>query len=163
HSEQLIRWARRAASAMEASWLAVHIERPGSPEDEARVTRHLALARRLGGEVINTTGTHIGEALLRVARQHNVTQIIAGKTELTGFRAWLRPSPVRWLLGRCGSIDLLFVGDQKPEASLSWREWLVDQPRSYFAAVGIALAVTLVGLLAMPFIGYWAIALIYLL
>jgi two-component system, OmpR family, sensor histidine kinase KdpD len=37
HSEELIRWARRAASAMEASWLAVHVERPGSPaEDEAR-------------------------------------------------------------------------------------------------------------------------------
>jgi two-component system sensor histidine kinase KdpD len=27
HSEELIRWARRAASAMEASWLAVHVER----------------------------------------------------------------------------------------------------------------------------------------
>jgi two-component system sensor histidine kinase KdpD len=149
---------------MEASWLAVHVERPGSPEDEA--ARHAASRARAEdsvGEVINTTGTHIGEALLRVARQHNVTQIIAGKTELTGLRAWLRPSPVRWLLGRCGSIDLLFVGDQKPAASFSWREWFADQPRSYFAAAGIALVVTLVGLLAVPFIGYWAIALIYLL
>jgi two-component system sensor histidine kinase KdpD len=41
HSEELIRWARRTASAMEASWLAVHVERPGASEDEARVTRHL--------------------------------------------------------------------------------------------------------------------------
>src|SRR5438552_17479716 len=102
---------------MDARWLAVHVERPGASEDEARVTRHLALARRLGGEVISTTGPHVGEALLRVARRHNVTQIIAGKTELTGLRAWLRPSAVRWLLEDCGSIGMLVVGGQGAGAS----------------------------------------------
>ena len=164
HSEELIRWARRTASAMEASWLAVHVERPGTAEDEARITRHLALARRLGGEVVSTTGPHVGEALLRIARQHNVTQIIAGKRELTGLRAWLRPSPVRWLLENCGSIDLLMVGEQRPAASaLPWREWFAGRPVGYAVAVIIAVAVTLIGLLALPFIGYWTVALIYLL
>ncbi len=164
HSEELIRWARRAAAAMEASWLAVHVERPSAPEDEARVTRHLALARRLGGEVISTTGPHIGEALLRIARRHNVTQIIAGKTELTGLRAWLRPSPVRWLLENCGSIDLLMVGDQHAAtSSLPWREWLAGQPAGYAAAGGVVAACTLAGLALLPAIGYWTVALIYLL
>lgn len=164
HSEELIRWARRAASAMEASWLAAHVERPGTPEDEARVTRHLALARRLGGEVISTTGTDVGEALLRIARQHNVTQIIAGKSELTGWRSWVRTSPVRWLLERSGDIDILLVGDQKfAPVLLAWREWFADRPRNFAAAVGIAAGVTLVGLLLLPLIGYWTVALIYLL
>jgi len=164
HSEELIRWARRAASAMEASWLAVHVERPGAPEDESRVTRHLALARRLGGEVISTTGPHIGEALLRVARQHNVTQIIAGKTELAGWRAWLRSSPVRWLLENCGSIDLLLVGDdQNAHRPLPWREWFAGHPAGYAAAIGTALGVTVIGLIILPVVGYWTVALLYLL
>jgi two-component system, OmpR family, sensor histidine kinase KdpD len=107
---------------------------------------------------------HIGEALLRIARQHNVTQIIAGKTELTGARAWLRPSPVRWLFERCGDIDLLFVGEQEPASPLlPWREWFTDEPRAYITAVAIAAAVTVVGLLALSAIGYWTVALIYLL
>jgi two-component system sensor histidine kinase KdpD len=164
HSEELIRWARRAASAMEASWLAVHVERPGTPEDEARVTRHLALARRLGAEVISTTGTHIGEALLRVACQHNVTQIISGKTELTGWRAWVRPSPVQWLLEHGGDIDLLLVGDRDKAAwQFPWREWLADRPRGYAIAAGIVAAISLVGMLIVPVAGYWTIGLFFLL
>jgi two-component system sensor histidine kinase KdpD len=164
HSEELIRWARRTASAMEASWLAAHVERPGTPEDQARVTRHLALARRLGGEVVSTTGADIGEALMRIARQHNVTQIIAGKSELTGWRASLRPSPVRWLLERSGDIDILLVGEQRaPSLMLAWREWIADEPRSFAIAAGIAAAVTTIGLIALPLIGYWTVALIYLL
>ncbi len=164
HSEELIRWARLAASAMEASWLAVHVERPGTPEDDARITRHLALARRLGGEVISSTGTEIGEALLRIARQHNVTQIIAGKSELAGWRAWVRSSPVRWLLDHSGDIDILLVGDRKfARGLLPWREWFADRPRGFVAAAGITTGVTLVGLLLLPLVGYWTVALIYLL
>ncbi len=164
HSEELIRWARRAASAMEASWLAVHVEQTGTPEDEARVTRHLALARRLGAEVISTTGTHIGEALLRVACQHNVTQIISGKTELTGWRAWLRPSPVLWLLEHGGDIDILLVGDRaKAARGFPWRQWFADRPRSYAVATGIVLGVSVLGLMILPIAGYWTVGLIYLL
>ncbi|HET6408123.1 MAG TPA: DUF4118 domain-containing protein, partial [Chthoniobacteraceae bacterium] len=163
HSEELIRWARRAAAAMEATWLAVHVERPTTPANEARVSRHLALARRLGADVISTTGTHVGEALLRVARQNNVTQIIAGKSELTGFRATLRPSPMRWLLGHCGDIDLLLVGEQNRTSSLFfWREWFASEPQGYAAAIAIPAILTLVGLLALPWVGYWTVALIYL-
>ncbi len=36
HSEELIRWARRTASAMEASWVAVHVERPCMSSGRAR-------------------------------------------------------------------------------------------------------------------------------
>jgi two-component system sensor histidine kinase KdpD len=46
---------------------------------------------------------------------------------------------------------------------LPWREWFADQPRSYLAVAVIGTIVTIVGLLALPFIGYWTVALIYLL
>src|SRR6202043_235042 len=80
YSERLIRYTRRLASSMEASWVVANIERPRqlSQEEQARLTRYLALARQLGAEVISTPGTDVAEALLRIAHQHNVTQIVIG-------------------------------------------------------------------------------------
>ena len=66
---------------MEASWIVANIEgpRPLSQDEQTRLTRYIALARQLGAEVITTPGRDVAEALLRVARQNNVTQIIMGK------------------------------------------------------------------------------------
>jgi two-component system, OmpR family, sensor histidine kinase KdpD len=81
YSEKLIRYTRRLAASMEATWIVANIERPRplSEEHQARLTRYLALGRQLGAEVVSTPGHDVGEALLRIARQHNVTQIVIGK------------------------------------------------------------------------------------
>src|SRR6202007_2504234 len=81
YSERLIRYTRRLASSMEASWIVANIEqaRVLSEKEQTRLTRYLALARQLGAEVISTPGTDVGDTLLRIARQHNVTQIVIGK------------------------------------------------------------------------------------
>ncbi|HEY5035720.1 MAG TPA: histidine kinase, partial [Chthoniobacterales bacterium] len=67
YSERLIRYTRRLAASMEASWTVVNIEQPRalSRQEQARLTRYLALARQLGAEVISTAGTDIAETLLR--------------------------------------------------------------------------------------------------
>src|SRR5262249_4391458 len=82
YSERLIRYTRRLAASMEATWVVANVERPQPllQEEQTRLTRYLALARQLGAEVISTAGTDVGEALLRIARQHNVTQIVIGKS-----------------------------------------------------------------------------------
>ena len=53
YSERLIRYTRRLASSMEASWIVANIEgpRPLSQEEQTRLTRYIALARQLGAEV----------------------------------------------------------------------------------------------------------------
>ena len=49
YSERLIRYTRRLASSMEASWIVANIEgpRPLSQEEQTRLTRYIALARQL--------------------------------------------------------------------------------------------------------------------
>src|SRR6202022_3307799 len=81
YSERLIRYTRRLAASMEASWIVANIERSRvlSPQEQTRLTRYLALARQLGAEVVSPPGRDIGETLLRVGRKHNVTQIVIGK------------------------------------------------------------------------------------
>src|SRR5712671_337072 len=108
YSERLIRYTRRLASSMEASWIVATIEgpRPLSQDEQTRLTRYLALARQLGAEVISTPGTDIGEVLLRIARQHNVTQIVIGRPLGTPWTAFWKRDPVRWLISHSGNIDI---------------------------------------------------------
>src|SRR6201988_61842 len=63
YSERLIRYTRRLASSMEASWIVANIEQPRqlSEQEQTRLTRYLALARQLGAEVVSTPGRDIGE------------------------------------------------------------------------------------------------------
>jgi len=97
YSANMARWTRRLADSLDCPWLAVHIERPEAlaEEAQARLTKNLSLARELGAEVITTADTDVARALLRVARQHNVTQIVVGKPRgprILGPPSWRRLS-----------------------------------------------------------------------
>ena len=66
----------------------MHVEssQPLSEAEQERLTKNLALARELGAEVIATADENLVRGVLRVARQHNVTQIVVGKPAGRGFR-----------------------------------------------------------------------------
>ena len=147
YSERLIRYTRRLASSMEASWIVANIEgpRPLSQEEQTRLTRYIALARQLGAEVITTPGRDVAEALLRVARQNNVSQIIMGKPLGTPWFSFLKPDLLRWLMRNSGNIDIHMIpseeGAQPRRESLEER--LARTPWQEFGiALGIAAGVT---------------------
>jgi two-component system sensor histidine kinase KdpD len=167
HSAELLRWTRRYAASLEAAWIAVAVEIPTplSEPDAQRLSAHLALARQLGGEVVLTAGAHVGEALLRVAHQRGVTQMILGKPDGPAWRwAFARRSPVAWLIQNSGGIDIQLVRTERPDSAMleaaSGRQiaW-----SGYAAALGIAAGGTAIGLAAVSWIGYWSVALLYLL
>jgi len=166
-SEKLIRWTRRAAASMEASWIALHVETPRQLPalDEVKLGLNLALARQLGAEVITVEATEVGEALLRVAQQNNVSQIIVGKPGPRTWSNWWHRSPVSWLVKNSGDIDVHMVRAEAPEAVKRQAALLPRQlPWKEFGwGALIAAGVTIVGWLLLPWTGYWAIALLYLL
>ena len=168
HSAELVRWTRRYAASLEAPWIAVAVESSErlGVEDEKRRTANLALARQLGAEVVLTSGAHVGEALLRAAQDHGVTQMVLGKPDGPPWR-WLmqRRSPVAWLIQHSGRIDIQLV---RTEASgehpqIPHRDRPRNRPREFALALGIAAGATVFSLLVEPLIGYWSVALIYLL
>jgi two-component system sensor histidine kinase KdpD len=167
YSERLIRYTRRLAASMEASWIVANIEgpRPLSQEEQTRLTRYLALARQLGAEVISTPGTDIGEALLRVARQHNVTQIVIGKPLGTRSINFWKRDPLRWLMQHSGNIDIHMIPSEElvPRRE-TIEERLARAPwRDFGVALVIAAVVTAVSLSIFDYTGYWAVSLFYLL
>ncbi|MBI4525644.1 MAG: sensor histidine kinase KdpD [Deltaproteobacteria bacterium] len=169
HGESLIRWTRRIAGELDCPWLAVYVE-PDTPLDslaKERITRNLSLARQLGGDVIITSGHDVTEALLRVAREQNVTQIIVGKPTRSRWLHWLKGrSPAYDLIRRSGYIDVYVVQPEK-EASKDRSTRILPQsalPVNEFISAGaITLLVTGVAWLLEPITGYESIALVYLL
>src|SRR6267378_2564687 len=168
YSERLIRYTRRLASSMEASWVVANIEGPRSlsQEEQTRLTRYLALARQLGAEVISTPGSDIGEALLRVARENNVTQIVIGKPLGTRWLSFWKRDPLRWLMRNSGNIDIHMI---PAEESVQPRRETIEERlarapwRDFGVALVIAAVVTALSLSIFNYTGYWAVSLFYLL
>src|ERR1700719_3790947 len=168
YSERLIRYTRRLAASMEASWIVANIERSRSlsEDEQTRLNRYLALARQLGAEVISTPGTDVGEALLRIAQQHNITQIVIGKPLGTRWLSFWRRDPLRWLMRHSGNIDIHMIpADESAQPrSESIEERLALAPWQDFGiALLIAAVVTAISLAIFDYTGYWAVALFYLL
>src|SRR6201993_1177094 len=160
YSERLIRYTRRLASSMEASWIVANIERPQrlSHGEQARLTRYLALARQLGAEVISTAGSDVGEALLRVAREHNVTQIVIGKPLRLRWLYFWKRDPLQWLIGHSGNIDIHMIPADESARSRHEpiEERLARAPWGDFGfALGIAGGVTALCLAIFDYTGYW--------
>src|SRR5437667_379601 len=167
-SERLIRYTRRLASSMEASWIVANIERPRplSQKEQTRLTRYLALARQLGAEVISTAGADVGETLLRIAHQHNVTQIVIGKPLGARWTSFWKRDPLRWLMRHSGNIDIHMIPSDEStqprhetiEGRLARAPW-----RDFGTALIIAAGVTALSLSIFTYTGYYAVALFYLL
>jgi len=155
-SERLIRWTRRMAYNLEAPWLAAHIEttRTLSPDEQTRLTRHLSLARELGGEVVTSASGQpsstaaVAEGLMQLARQRNVTQIVVGKPGSTNNRRrGRRRSLVDEVIEASGDIDVYVITGDEPEGApvkrLPLPPFLRHSPWQHYAwSLGIILLTT---------------------
>jgi two-component system sensor histidine kinase KdpD len=169
HSAHMIRWTRRMAESLGCSWITVWIEtsRPLSDEDQAMLTRHLALAKGLGSEVRTTTDDDIVRGILRIAREQNVTQIIVGKTAGRFISDFIsNVFFLQRLVRKSGTIDVHVVHAATTTGDARQSRWRVLPPDRewphYLAGLGAVTAVTLVNLLLSPFLGHRSVALIFL-
>ncbi|MEZ0372039.1 MAG: ATP-binding protein [Candidatus Sericytochromatia bacterium] len=168
-SAELIRWTRRMAGNLSAHWLAVHVETGHNlgSEDQNRLSQNLELARELGAEVILTRGENVLDTLLQLARQHHATQLILGKPQQSWWRDLLNGSILTFhtLLHAPSDLDFWIV-DSSRRTSAKGRPWHLPgqaQGREYALATASMLALTLLNSLIAPWIGYWSVALLFLL
>jgi len=169
HSQHMIRWTRRLADNLDCPWLALYVEqpRPLSDDDQDRLTKHLALARELGAEVITTADAGVARGILRVAHQQNVTQIVVGKPGIEGPLDWFRSGQLlRRLVRDSGHIELHIVRPEtleKGERKLRWHLANESPLWQYAAGLGVVGLCTAVNALLYSHVGAQALALIYLL
>ena len=167
-AEQLVRWTHRLAVALDCWWGAVYVESTAilSEAEQQQLSRVLSLARSLGAEVITMTDPDLVEALLQMALQRNVTQIVIGKSTRRFHRRLFRSD--KWmerLLQQSGELDIHVVrfkeglsGTPSPRRSIATGSTLQE----YLLAVGIVFAVALIGEYVEFLVGFRAIAWIFL-
>ncbi|QJE97760.1 sensor histidine kinase [Luteolibacter luteus] len=164
YSESLVRWTRRAAARIGCPWIGVWVEgvRKLRPDEEEMLARGLALVRNLGGEVVHVTGDNVANALLEVARERNVSQIVVGKSD-TKY-PWRRSLTDRVIAGS-GDIDVCVVRPFAGKRSRKSAEIPTEPGKwnDYLSALGLTALMTVVGWLAVPVSGYTVPAFIYLL
>ncbi|HTO95168.1 MAG TPA: ATP-binding protein, partial [Bacteroidota bacterium] len=165
HSVQLIRWARRMAFTQDASWVALHVESSATPTqaEQELLAKNIALARSLGAEIVSTSDVSVSDALIRVAKQENCTQILIGKPRKGHFQR--SASLLRELIDKSGELDVHVIGgegSQEPER----RRWSLLEVHSgvrhYVGAGAVPLAVAAVCYLLSGFIEYQTVALLLL-
>jgi two-component system sensor histidine kinase KdpD len=165
YSESLVRWTRRAAARIGCPWVGVWVEgsRPLRAGEEELLARGLALVRRLGGEVVHVTGDDVAKALLDVARDRNVSQIIVGKSD--GKRRLSKSLTDRVISGS-GDIDVCVVRPFAGRREKAGTE-AVPSGKGVWSeagqALGLMAAVTVLCLWAKDITGYTVPSFIYLL
>ena len=159
-SPTVIRTAKRMADLMDAPWMAVTVERPGTILDDTarqRLDEAMKLAESLGAETQTLTGTDLPAELLRFAKFENVTQIVIGRSRSGFFNELLRRSLPHELVRRTQDIAIHLV-TREPEVAAATkppppRQPLESSPFVYAtAAVAAALAISegLIALTPLP-------------
>lgn len=172
YSEKLIRATRRWAYSLEAPWIALHVETglTLNDEDQRQLKKNLTLARELKAEVISTTDTDIASAIQRISRQKNATQVVVGRPTRRWFRDVIEGGHLlNRLIKDNQEIDIHVIrNDSRQGQQPSLREE-ISLYRSgtgwvkYYYIIWFFIAVTVLGAVFEPYIGYRAVGFLFLL
>lgn len=157
-SELVVRAAARLATGLNASWIALYVERPGQEEQDAarakRVDDALRLAERLGAQVERLSGHDLAGEALRFARRENITQIIVGRSRAGLLARLARRSLTDEIVRRSADIAVHVVTDDQakpiverrpPPRSkrIEWWSGMAAAVVSVAIAVGVAQTIEL--------------------
>jgi len=167
YSEQLIRWTRRLATTLEAPWVAVSVQTSHKPTEleEKRLKQNIALARELGAELVTTVDVDVVAALVRVAREKNVTQIVAGKSRSNLVAdLFSGGSLVNRLIAESGEIDVYVVhsdaaaGENEKKPAFRFR----STAQQYLLTCGAVVVVSALCSISTAIIDYRAVGMFLL-
>jgi two-component system sensor histidine kinase KdpD len=112
-SPRLVRTAKRMSDRRHCEFVAVYVETPGhyhlSATDRDRVAANLRLAEQLGGQTATLPADRPAQALVEYARDHNVTEIIVGKSHRAPWKETLFGSFILDVIHHAGDIDVYVV------------------------------------------------------
>lgn len=133
-AERLIRAGKRFATALRAEWLVVYVETPQlerlSAERRDAVLRVLRQAEQLGAESVTLSAPEMSRAIIRLARERNVTKIVMGKPFRRGWRRWLLGSVVDTLISQAHNINLYLLGSPQGDEVRSEKELTLYRKRA---------------------------------
>jgi two-component system sensor histidine kinase KdpD len=105
-----IRYARRLADRLRASWTAIHIETGAASEAEGNaIAQALRLAERMGGAAAMVPAASEADGVIQFARANNVTHIVTMASGGSRWRDLLRPTLAQEIIRRAGEVSVHVV------------------------------------------------------
>lgn len=170
HGPVLVRYAKRQADRMRASWTALHVELAQdnrlSEAEKDRIAETLRLAEQLGGEALTLPGQTVVREILRHAQSNNFSHVIVGRRDKPRWREWLDGSVSQDLIRNAGDLNIhVIAGREKTEGAprtvLPSRDELL-RPWPYLLALGYNAVAVLTGLALFHILDVRNIALVFL-
>lgn len=168
-AENIIRATRRLAYTLDASWIAVHVATNEMISDKQRtqLANNLALARNLGAEIVTIADTNLADAIIRIATQKDVNQIIVGRSPRKFLRDVFGHGSLHDQLIEKSAIDIFVIGP-KPKEAINIIDRLKairvkSTVKSYTNAFIFTLALLALNAAISPFVGYRAVGFLFLL
>lgn len=147
-SEIVVRAAARLATGLNASWIALYVERIGSGDQSLESVRSvdaaLRLAERLGAEVDRISGDDLAGEVLRFARRENITQIVLGRSRAGPLSSLLRRSLTDEIIRQSTDIAVHIVTQDYGAFPAKRARWRL--PRSFEAWLGVGGAIVAVAI-----------------
>lgn len=149
-ADKVVRCAARMAAQLDLPWHAVHVQAL-SREPSAATQKALDLAESLGASVSSFSDRDPAGALVRHAREHNLSRLVLGRARRR--RPWSRPLAER-IAAVAGDLELLQVAEPSGAREREGAAHAAEPPRDPrwpgYLAAGLACALTAV--LATPLI-----------
>lgn len=168
-SARLIRATRRMAYNLEAPWVALHVDSGQvlGADDEATLKKNLNTARELGAEVITRRDTSITNALMTVAREKNVTQIVMGRPDRRLLKDLLAGGNLLdQLVNETSEIDIHLIRQRRRPKIVGFRfrkPKFTSSVNTYLKTAIYSAVVGLINYLLLPYAGYRALGFVFLL
>jgi two-component system sensor histidine kinase KdpD len=116
NAPKLIRSARRLASALQAEWFVIYVDRPKrkiSTEQRSGIQQNLLLAEQLGAKTKTITGDNLVKETMQFAHQHNITTIMIGRNIRPRWKEILFKSKSHEIERQSGEIDVHIIHNKK--------------------------------------------------
>ena len=163
-AEQLVRSAAQLARQINTSWHAVYVETPArqgiAAHQRESILNVLKLAEQLQAQTAVLTGENIAQALVRYARQHNLSCIVIGHD--TQRRKWPWQRRVGDEIAEIApDLDLMQIG--KPEKTATIRSNVssvseTQQPQDFRRYIWSGAMCLLTALVATPLLHVFDLA-----
>ncbi|MBV9572267.1 MAG: sensor histidine kinase KdpD [Alphaproteobacteria bacterium] len=119
-SAALVRYARRLADRLRASWTAIYVETTRAQHfgetEQDRLAEALRAAERLGGQAITVPAGNVADGVIRYARENNFTHIVVSTAQRSWWSELVRSSAAHQIIRMAGDISVHVVPEQLTRA-----------------------------------------------
>ena len=171
-SAALVRYAKRLADRLRASWSVIHIETSRTQrfneKERDRVAEALRLAERLGGQAVTWPAADIAGGVIDYAQTNNFTHIVVAKSRRSPLEDLLQASVTYGIIRRAGDISVHVIAEERageplnPAGIVTASRKEVFNLTSYLGSFLMALVALAIGLVLQKTIGINSVALVFL-